>query len=310
MARIRSNRICFTLNNFTKEDSDGIVTLFDGIEKLAETPAAKQHDICYMVVGEEMGESGTPHLQGFIRSTLPAKSCGLKYWQGILPMSWGSRAHYENARGSDEQNRVYCSKDGIFREFGLPGQEGTCLYGRIVDAAKRSIDEALDIDKELGLKHFSQIVQIYERFNVSTPESEIVDLRPWQQTVLELLNKQSKRQILFVVDEGGGKGKSELTKYLLCRDEPRAWACQGGATRDLMTAYDVKCTIAIFDMARTNKPEYFPYQFMENIKNGWFCATKYRGGRQCFRAPAVVVFTNEQPDRTRFTQDRYQIFII
>ena len=41
---------CFTLNNYTEEEYQSIIsTKYD-----------------YIVVGQEIGETGTPHLQGFI----------------------------------------------------------------------------------------------------------------------------------------------------------------------------------------------------------------------------------------------------
>ena len=48
----RGRRWCFTLNNW--HDSD--------VESLK-----KMTDIKYMIVGIEVGEKGTPHMQGYVR---------------------------------------------------------------------------------------------------------------------------------------------------------------------------------------------------------------------------------------------------
>lgn len=130
----------------------------------------------------------------------------------------------------------------------------------------------------------------------------------FQKRALHDLEVQGERQVLFIVDERGGGGKSTLCKYLLSKGE--SWACQGGATRDLQTAYDVKCRYAIFDMARCNAPEYWPWNFIENLKNGWFTTVKYRGRMRTFTAPRVMVLCNADVPRDKLSSDRYQVVFI
>lgn len=77
-----------------------------------------------------------------------------------------------------------------------------------------------------------------------------------------------------------------------------------------MHTYNTEAEIAVFDMARCNNPDYFPWNFMENLKNGWFTATKYTGGFKVFKAPKIVVFTNSMPPQNKLSDDRMQIYII
>lgn len=84
----------------------------------------------------------------------------------------------------------------------------------------------------------------------------------------------------------------------------------GGNTKDLMTAYDVSAKIAVFDMARTIDQNYFPWNFIENLKNGWFTTTKYKGKLCAFDPPKIIVFTNQMPNKTKLSIDRYDIFVI
>jgi len=114
--------------------------------------------------------------------------------------------------------------------------------------------------------------------------------------------------VLFVVDIKGGGGKSTLCKWML--HNHKTWACQGGKTADLMQAYDQDCRFAVFDMAKCTNTEWWPWNFIENIKNGWFTKTKYRGGMCTFEAPKVLVLTNEEVNKDKLSADRYQVIKI
>lgn len=90
----RSRNWCYTLNNYTPEE-------YDSLQSLSCT---------YHVLGKEVGEQGTPHIQGAIRfSTLKS----LKQLKELIP-----RAHLEPSRDFDA-SVAYCKKDGDFEEIGL-----------------------------------------------------------------------------------------------------------------------------------------------------------------------------------------------
>ncbi len=214
MSRIRSDRVCFTLNNYEEEDLSKITAM-------AEEPS--KFDIKYIVCGEEVGESGTRHLQGFAHLDMDPKAGGIKFWKKFFEFS--QAAHFENARGTDDQNRTYCTKEGIFIEGGSPQEKQASLYERVFMAAKTSVEEAVAIDFEIGLRYYSQLNQIFANHNKQAPTTSIETLREWQKETIEDLKAQSDREILFIVDYEGGKGKSALTKYMMVNF--KAWACQG-----------------------------------------------------------------------------------
>jgi hypothetical protein len=97
---------CFTLNNYTQADVDRLEALFnDGV-------------CTYIVFGEEVGESGTEHLQGYAAF---AQRKTLAQAKQLI----GARAHLEVTRGSPEQAADYCKKDDAYHEFGdLPAGKG------------------------------------------------------------------------------------------------------------------------------------------------------------------------------------------
>lgn len=69
----------------------------------------------YLTYGREVGESGTPHLQGYVYFKNPRTFGSLK--KKI------NRAHIEVRKGSHEQARDYCQKDGNFYEIGVEPQQ-------------------------------------------------------------------------------------------------------------------------------------------------------------------------------------------
>lgn len=99
---------CFTVNNYGPEDAQHIFT------KAKEATS----DVVYLVIGKEVGESGTPHLQGYI-------SFSKRKTLGRIKTIVGNRAHVESARGKPAQAAAYCKKEGSFEEFGtLPAGQG------------------------------------------------------------------------------------------------------------------------------------------------------------------------------------------
>lgn len=89
-----SKRWCFTLNNY--EESD--------------LPSILKWPVKYLVVGSEVGTSGTPHLQGFVTF---AKMYRLSAVKKLL-----YKAHWEPAKGTSVQAAEYCKKEGDFQEVG------------------------------------------------------------------------------------------------------------------------------------------------------------------------------------------------
>jgi len=95
----RSLHWCFTLNNYVEE------------EDVPRISAWCEQEAKYWIIGRETGESGTPHLQGYVSLR---RRCTFAYVSGKL----SSRAHIQRAAGTARQNRVYCSKGGNFVEGG------------------------------------------------------------------------------------------------------------------------------------------------------------------------------------------------
>ncbi len=91
----------FTLNNYTDDD-----------EARIRAEGAQDQGVLYVTYGRERGESGTPHLQGYIQFS---RKCVLSRVKRIV----GQRAHCEVSRGTPCQANEYCKKDGDFEAIGV-----------------------------------------------------------------------------------------------------------------------------------------------------------------------------------------------
>jgi len=82
----QSRRYCFTLNNPIDQDYENLAAL----------------EVKYLLYGQEVSSTGTPHLQGYAVFPTAKRLNSLK---NAVP-----RAHWEVAKGSTAQNVAYCSK--------------------------------------------------------------------------------------------------------------------------------------------------------------------------------------------------------
>ena len=88
---------CFTLNNWTPEQLETMGTVFNTLGADA-------------IVGQEIGERGTPHLQGYVEfktKVRPIEKLG----------AWAKKAHWEKRRGTKQEAAAYCAKDGKYTEY-------------------------------------------------------------------------------------------------------------------------------------------------------------------------------------------------
>lgn len=96
---------CFTLNNYTEEE-------VKDVKELGELAMGNKQLVKYLIFGYEMGESGTPHLQGFISFPNQIQMKRVKEFFGT------ERIHLEVAK-SPQDAIEYCMKEGKWEQYGL-----------------------------------------------------------------------------------------------------------------------------------------------------------------------------------------------
>ena len=93
----------WTLNNYTDDELAAI--------EQRQSSLGEDGDFQYIVFGREIGESGTPHLQGYCICTRRRSLSWIK-------SKIGQRIHAERMLGTSKQASEYCKKDGDYVEAG------------------------------------------------------------------------------------------------------------------------------------------------------------------------------------------------
>jgi len=297
--------ICFTFNNYTDVDVRNV------------KGAVGQRGISYICFGLEVGDEGTPHMQGYIQG----KQKQFARLQKVI-----GKCHMEAAKGTDEEAVVYCQKDGDFWESGvrvtLKRQQGKRSD---LEAVKQAIENGETYD-DICDTHFDQSAK-YSRFikeRIQARDSgrqqsalkgqfENAVLRPWQSALLAIvLEPACPRKIHWIWENQGNVGKSWMANYLGCLHG--ATVLTAGKKVDMAYIYAQKPTgIVVFDLARTTEPvdgkSFLDgiYSLAEDLKNGRVVSTKYESVVRYFESPHVIFLANYEPDMTKWSADRYFI---
>lgn len=254
---------CFTLNNYTEEQSSKIQS------------SIKEH--CRLgFYNQEVGESGTPHLQGYVELKTKGRPIGVF---GIKQIHWAK------AKGNKDQNFMYCSKDA---------------------------------GGELERMSFTHGYKLKKKLKV------ISKLRPWQEACMELIDMEfmenDDRTINWVVDEDGGAGKTAFCKYM-STVRKQLLIITGGGYKDIACTlklymdnkdFDINDeTVVFFNVPRDSDDQgMISYKALESLKDGLITSTKYESSTLVFNSPVVWVFSNNRPEMSKLSQDRWKIYKI
>lgn len=184
---------CFTLNNYTEDD----------IERIQQQ--AQSDSTTFVGYGKEVGQSGTPHLQGYIVFEKKKRF-------NVVRRLLGGVAHIErkSANSTHEQAWQYCCKDGdIWQDGELPPEKGSRTDLDAIDSAVRSGKRPRDIAEQFGTS-FIKFHRGIERLHFRLDEP-----RRWASEV-------------FVYWGASGTGKTRK----VVESEPDLWISGGGGWFD------------------------------------------------------------------------------
>lgn len=289
----RGKNWCFTLNNFKDEDQTRLRSMVSGCE--------------FLIFGREVGESGTPHLQGFVRFKTVLRFNQVAKLVG--------KAHLSIARNVSKSVE-YCRKDKDFEEFGEPpvskaGKRSDLeeFKEAVKNGEVKSFDDLREMHSEVYAK-FPRFCAEYIEQHTEKAKVELHPLRQWQGLLYEDLSRSvDKRKIIFIVDKKGNSGKSWFCDYVFSMKE----SCQiltPGKKADMAFTFVAGTKILFMDAPRSKQSEFLQYDFLEDVKNGRLFSTKYESRMKRFDPPHVVVMMNEHPDMTKLSDDRYDIRVL
>jgi len=264
-------------------------------------------DVEYLLYGREIAPTtGVRHLQGYI-VFVARKSFSVV--RGLLP-----GAHLERAKGNHKQNVEYCRKEGDFVEFGVapPDAAGKRTdFERYVEWCKSRDSRPTDLEI---IESFPSLFGRY-REACRTMARELCprpiirggEPRPWQlELEHHLLLPADDRSVEFYVDTDGGMGKSWLCGFVYTK-YPNVQLLGPGKRDDLAHMVDVSSRIFLINVPR-GQMEYLNYGFLENLKDRMVLSPKYESQMKVLKeTPHVIVFSNEDPDMTKMSNDRYKI---
>ena len=298
------------------------------MKAFADKPVCK-----YIVFGKEVGENGTPHLQGYIEFASKKTMKGLK--------KLNDRAHWEVKYDDSNPKEAsdYCKKGeqpkDEWEKEGIDGEN----YGKnadVFEAGELSTAREQNGRKKGNEAEQEKYVKVQEMIQSKRKWEEVVndpdpDMKKcmvnhvgwcrsvfqhkkkpkfdldvdkvgfkWQRRLMNIVDKDPHpRRIYWYFDKDGNRGKSELTRHLICNHDgillsnvKNAAAYQWNGER-----------VCIWDFPRS-MAEVVNYGLIETVKNGVVVNEKYESGVKVFEKPHVFIFANFEPDKAKFSKDR------
>lgn len=223
------------------------------------------------IFGEEIGESGTPHLQGYVEFTTKTRPVS-------TTRPWSQKCHWTKCKGTQLDNVKYCTKEGgtIRKSHGLRIPRPTV---RVTEDKLRPQQKAVtDLFKEVAEPGDRLVHWFWERTG------------NWGKThMAKFLIDQYQTDKGISVIQTAGKGadmKYQIAKYIE----------DSGEGPDLVIVDVPRCNI-----------EYVSYGGIEEIKNGLLASSKYESCCCRFNEPHVAVFANAPPDYEKMSADRWHV---
>jgi len=149
MSQSRSRGWVFTLNNY------------DDVALASIRIIGEHNQVKYLVFGLEVGQAGTPHVQGFVYFH------NAKTFNAVKTMFGNMHPHIEKMRGSVDEATAYCKKDNNFEEFGQrplnQREKGDSEIERWDEARKRAkLGEWDEIPSDIFIRCLPQLQRIHQ----------------------------------------------------------------------------------------------------------------------------------------------------
>jgi len=234
---------CFTLNNWTETD----------IHFLANVT-----NVSYLVYGKEVGENGTPHLQGYVELSAKTRFSTMKH-------KWGDKYHFEMRRGTQLQASLYCMKDQDYKERGMPRKQGERV----------DLDVTRRLATEYGMRAVTltanlQQIKVAEKFLEYNEEP-----RAWETEIIWLYG-------------ASGAGKSRLAREL-CGDD----LYTKNTNNKWFSGYDAHEYVILDDF----RDSWMPLTDLLSLCDRYERLVETKGGQRQFKPKYMVITSIMHPNR-------------
>lgn len=320
----RTANVCFTINNYSR---DALVAMH--ALQGAALQVTRETRVTYLAFQQEVAESGTPHLQGYLQLE---RSIAIDKVTDWLKNIVKQNVHTEKTMGSSEQANDYVQK----LDTRAPGTE-PFIFGTIrcheasrgqgqrsdLDDVKAAIEagESLDRLREQFFKEFARYGQFLTDYKIMYDQRLIMtelrdstaleQLRSWQKDCLEIVTSTpSDRKVRWFWESVGNVGKSWMGRYLTLHHD----ALILGAMKKLDLLHAISKSIhgkkvVVFDLTRSNEEGAVKviYEVIEQLLNRVIHSGKYDSKTIFIQKVHILVFANFEPDRAAMSTDRWDV---
>lgn len=272
----RNREWCFTLNNYT----DLALTQIRGFTL---------EIITYVCFQPEVGESGTPHLQGYLVTTTPRTLRGIR--QALFNTECLRGVHLEITRGTKDEARDYCRKEDSrdstqpfsFTEIGdftqVPEKRGQGARNDIAAAARVISDGGSLFD--VASNHSEAYVKFHKGFGAL---QSALHSRPRVRQPGELFAKP--RVLWYYGCTGSGKSHAA---YEEIGEQAYFVKMPGNAWFDGYIGQD----IVLFDDYRAN---WFSYGMLLRLLDKYPLTVEVKGSTVNWRPTTIYITCPKRPE--------------
>jgi len=253
----QSKRWCFTLNNY---------------EGLFDWDDLKAAGFTFLVYQEEVGECGTPHLQGYVELSRSQRLTWVK-------KHLGRSCHLEQANGSPDENEKYCTK--VESRVGGPYTHGVRSNGQGHRADLVSFAQAVLDPKKRKLDLMLEHINTYAKH-----PRLYADLRG------ELLQKMSAERdhpklIVWVGPSNTGKTNAVM-QWLASQDREAYWAAPANGRACWFDGYECRHSVLVLD----EFDGWIPYNNLKRLCDRTLCSLQVKGATSWFHSEYIVIISN------------------
>lgn len=162
--------------------------------------------------------------------------------------------------------------------------------------------------------------QVWGR-EIECPIKSPEDMYKWQAQIYgTIMTKPNYREVVWIADEEGCKGKTQFIKYCAINHPGKVmWIEPSGTTRDIIHVVmeQIKggwrgdtVMINLPRSATSGSDMGHVYRVIETLKDGMIYSSKYSGGTMLIPSCHVIVMSNMLPERHRLSADRWCVYTI